>query len=140
MHDHFRYHACKEELEQAQRKAEAGPVVAIFHHFEAIALEINFLVKVHFMKCLHWYTVLPIVFRAVFLVTEMQIVLHWPARVPCFLIFAGRYRRCDSPEDDQDGQGGERCKEESGPKRPPKLSCQVPRDNGKQGEEKGIAE
>jgi hypothetical protein len=89
MHDHFRNHASKEEFEQAQGKAEAGPVMAIFHRFQAISLEINFLVKVHLMKGLHWYAGFPIIFHTILLAAEMQIVLHRPPRVLRLLIFAG---------------------------------------------------
>jgi hypothetical protein len=89
MHDHLRNHASKEEFEQAQRKSKTGPVMAIFHHVQAITLEVDFLVKVHFVKRLHWYAILSIVFHAVLFAAKMQIVLHRPTRIPCFLIFPG---------------------------------------------------
>jgi hypothetical protein len=87
MHDDFRNHAREEEFEEAQGEAEACPIMAIFHHFQTIALEINLFVKVHLMKCLHWYAAFSIVLHAILVAAEMQIVLHRPARVPCFLIF-----------------------------------------------------
>lgn len=102
MHDHFWNHAREEELEQTQRKAEAGPVVAIFHHIQAVALEINFLVKVHLMECLHWYAVLPIVFDAIALAAEMQIVLDGLARISGLLILAGRDGGSQSPKNYED--------------------------------------
>ena len=100
MHNHLWYHAKQKVLEQTGRKAENGPVMAILHYVEGIALEVDKAIKIHLVESLHRYLVLAPVSHPVLLPLKGEVVLHWFSRDFSFLVQAWREARGERPEED----------------------------------------
>jgi hypothetical protein len=86
VHNHFRHHSSKEEPEEREGKAEAGPIVAVFHNLKTVTVELDVSVKVHLVECLHRNPVPATVFEPVALVLEREIVLNRCTRVASLLV------------------------------------------------------
>ena len=115
MHDDLGHHSKQEEFEETERETETGPIVAVFHYIEAVALEVNLAVEIHLMKCFHRYPVLARVSGSVVCIMEMQVLLHGSARVPGLFVLTGRYGGSDGPECHQNWNGSKDCDEQGGP-------------------------
>ena len=92
VHDYLWHHTGEEEAEQADGESEVCPVMPVFHHLQGVPFEINGAVKVHLVKCLHWYLAFAMVFRPILLAVELQIMLHRSPRKTSLFIFSRRYR------------------------------------------------
>lgn len=114
MHDELGNHAEEEELDEADGKAEAGPVMAVLHDLEAVALEVNVAVKVHLVERLHGDLVGAAVLGAVGILLEVQVELHGAARELGLFIATGANGGDDDPvccqerEVDDEGKEDER--------------------------------
>lgn len=89
VHDDLRKHSQEEVLDQANGEAEASPVMAVLHDLEAVAVEVDFAVKVHLMEGLHGDLVLAMVLGLVLGLLEGEVVLDRLARVASLFILAG---------------------------------------------------
>ena len=92
MHDHLWHHTSEKEAEQADCEPEVCPVVAVFHHLQCIAFEVNGAIEVHLVEGLHWYLALAMVFRSIVCAMELQVILHWSTWVSSLLILSRGYR------------------------------------------------
>jgi len=86
VHNGFGNRAQQEELDSAYCEPEAGPVMAVFHNFKAVPVEIDVAVKVHLVKRLHGDSVLAMVLGLVGGVLEGEVVLDGAAGKPRLLI------------------------------------------------------
>lgn len=114
MHEHLRNHAGKEELDQAESKAEVGPIVPILHDLQTVTVEIHVSVKVHLVEGLHGDLVLAMVLGLVGRLLEGEVVLDGTAGIPRLLVLARADRRHDQPEPTQQWDCGEEGEEDSG--------------------------
>lgn len=89
MHDDLRNHAEKEELDQTNGEAEAGPVMPVLHDLEAVTVEVDVAVKVHLMEGLHRDLVLAMVLALVLGLLEREVMLNRAPRKLGLLILAG---------------------------------------------------
>ena len=76
MHDHFWYHASKEEPKQAQREPEVRPVVPVLHNIQRITVEVDVTVEVHLVERLHGNLAPAAVFGAIRVFMEIEIMLN----------------------------------------------------------------
>lgn len=114
VHENLGDHAGKEELDQAIGEMEAGPVVAVLHDVESVAVEVNLLVEVHLVEGLHGNLVLAAVLELVLGVLEGEVVLHRATGESGFLILARGEHGMGHPEGGKQGKSGEEGKEEGG--------------------------
>jgi len=112
MHDYLGHHPRKEKPEKTDRKAEARPIMPILQHLQRIPLEFHQPLKVHLLERLQWNFIPAFIPHPMLLITELQIMLHWPTRIPRFLIFARRYSGGDGPEGNEDWEEGQEGEEE----------------------------
>lgn len=114
--------------------------MAVFHHFQRVAFEVDLPVEVHFMECLHRYLLLAIISRAILLGMEIQIMLDWATWITRFLVFARRYSRCDGPEGREDGKKCKQRDEDVGDQSAGEFARQVEGDQSGKGDEEGVGE
>ena len=114
MHENLGDHASNKELDQAIGETEAGPVVAVLHDVEAVAVEVNLLVEVHLVEGLHGDLVVAAVLELVLGLLEGEVVLHRATGESGLLILARREHGVANPEGGQQREGGEEGKEEGG--------------------------
>lgn len=138
MHDDFWYHAGKEESEQAYREPKVRPIVSVLHDLQRVALEIDSPVEILLVECLHGDLILPAVLDPVLLLSKLQVMLHWPTRVPCLFVLPRRDRGSNAPERDEDRHGSQDGKEDPGEESTTKLSSKVRGNESEQGEENDI--
>lgn len=74
------------------------------------------------------------------LITKLQVMLHWPTRVPRFLILARGDPRCDGPEGNEDREEGQEGEEEPCEEAAAEFEGQVPGDGGAEAEEEDVGE
>jgi hypothetical protein len=80
----------------------------VFKGLERVpSLKFNLSVEVFLVESLHWDFVLPAVLDPVAILVKIKVVLDRATRVFHFRILARGGRRCDGPEDHQDGYGSE---------------------------------
>lgn len=91
MHDDLGNHAENHKLEQVDGKAEAGPIMPVFHNLKGISLKVYLSIKVHLMESLHRHLVLSIVLGSIRLLVEIEVMLNGAPWVPDFLILPRRY-------------------------------------------------
>jgi len=113
VHDNFWGEAKEDELEQADSKSEASPIMPVLHHFQAVSIELDLTSKVHLMKSLHGNLVLPTVLLLMLLALECEVVFNWAAWVSSFLVLARGEHRGESPKGKKNGYGGEEGEEDS---------------------------
>lgn len=140
VHDDLGHHPHEEVLEQAQGETEAGPVVSVLHGLQGVTLEVDLVVEVHLVESLHGDLALAVVLDAVMLAVEVQVVLDRASGVLDLLVLAGGDGRGHSPEDHEDGDGGEDGEEDGGVETTADLAGEVPRDHDQQGDEEDIGE
>lgn len=128
MHDYLWHHTSKKISEQAECEPEVCPIVSIFHHFQGITFEVDGSIEVHFVKGLHWYLALAMVFRSIPFAVELQVMLHWSTWESSLLVFSRRYRGSYVPEGGEDGNTGEDGEEDIGEEASVDLTRQVGRD------------
>jgi hypothetical protein len=103
MHDNFRHHAGQEKLDQAIRKFEVGPIMALLQDLQTVAIEVHIAVKVHLVKGFHWDGLLAKIFLAVLLLVKGEVVINWLARERSLLVLARRECRSKDPESGKNG-------------------------------------
>ena len=104
MHDYFRSEGEENMFKETGSESEAGPVVSIFHHLQAITVEINLTIKVHIVECLHRNLVLASVLQPIGLVLERKVMLDWTSWESDFLIFARSHGRYHAPKSEEKGK------------------------------------
>ncbi len=92
MHNHFWHHTSEEEAEQADGEPEVCPVMAVFHHLQSIAFEVDGAIEVHLVKGLHWYFAFAMVLCSILVTVEVQIMLYWSTWISSLLVFSWGYR------------------------------------------------
>lgn len=97
VHDQLRNHAKQEKFDQTNGESEAGPVMTVFHDLEAVALEINISIKVHFMESLHWDLVQTTVLGTISFLFKVEIEFNRTAGKLRLLIATRANRRNDEP-------------------------------------------
>lgn len=112
MHDNLRHHAEDEELDQANGETEAGPVMAVLHNLQTVAVEVDITIKVHLVESLHGNLVLALVLGLVFGLLEGEVVLDWATGKLGLLILARADGGDHQPEASQQGESREEGEEE----------------------------
>lgn len=74
------------------------------------------------------------------IIAELQIMLHWPTRIPRFLILARGNSGGDGPEGDEDRDEGQRGEKEQCVKAAAEFEGQVTGDGGAKDEEEDVRE
>lgn len=140
VHDDFGQHAGEEEPKEGEGEAEVGPVVAVLHDLEGVAVEVDVAGKVHFVEGLHGDFVAAAVLGLVGVALEGEVVLDGDAGVAGFLVQAWGHGGGEGPEGHEDGDGGEGGQEEPCEEAAVGFPGQVARDDGEEEEEGGVAE
>jgi hypothetical protein len=135
VHDNLRCEAEEDELEEADSEPEARPVMSVLQHLEAVTVEVDIALKVHVVEGLHGDLVPSTVLELIRMVLEGQVVLDWAARELDFFVLAGDEGRRDTPEGDEDRDGGEEAEEDCGLQATTDLPRQVEGDNEEEKEE-----
>ena len=94
----------EDEMEESPCEGEVGPVMAVLHDIEAVAIELHVTVEVHLVECLHWDLVMAPPSLAVFFLLESYVVLDGAAGELDFVVDVWRVGRSYGPEADQNGQ------------------------------------
>lgn len=137
VHDELGNHSQQEVLDQADREAEASPVVAVLEDLEAVALEVDVTVKVHLVEGLHGDLVGAMVLETVGLLLELEVVLNGTAGVLGLGGLAGRDGGDNKPPAGQDGKIKDEGEEEEGLEAAAHLPLQ-PEGNTKQNGEQDL--
>lgn len=103
MHDNFWYHPSEEILDQAIRKPEVGPIMALLQDIQTVAIEVHIAVEVHLVEGFHWNSLLAKIFLAVLLLVKGEVVINWLARERSLLVLARRECRSKHPEAGKNG-------------------------------------
>lgn len=140
MHDHLGEEAKKEEANEANGEAEAGPVVAVLEGLKSIALEVNLTVKIHLVERLHCDLGLATVLEAIGLVLEVQVVLNTTVGEASLLSFAGADRRDNEPEGSKKGKIDKDSKEDEGLQATTDLPFEVVWNADQEGDQESVAE
>lgn len=112
VHDDLWCEAKEDMLEEADGKSEACPVMLVLHDVQAVAVELDLAIEVLLLERLEGNLVPAAVLDPVLLALEGKVVLDWSAGKLGLLVLAGSERRCQSPECEEDGDGGEQGEEE----------------------------
>lgn len=88
MHYNLWNHASQEELVQTHGEAKASPIMSVLENFQAVSIEFNVAIEVHFEECPHWNLVSALVFCLVGLLLEGEVMFDWTSRILDFLILA----------------------------------------------------
>lgn len=140
MDKHLRKEASQEMLVQLPGETEAGPVMSILKNIQSITLEVNISIKVLLKESCHRNLALAVVFDAVVLAVEFQVVLDGTTGVFSLFILAGRSSRCNGPEDHQNGDCGEDGEEDGGVEAAAELASNVERNTDQEDDQKDIGE
>lgn len=117
-------------LEQPEREAEVGPVVAQLHDLEAVALEVDIAIEVLFVESLHG-DLLAMVGLAVFALVELEVCLDGLAGELGLLVLAGSVFGSHDPEGGEDGQVDNQREEDPRLESAAELPGDVARDTHK---------
>lgn len=112
VHDNLREHAKQEELAETQSEAKASPVVSVLHDFEAVAIEIDVAVKVHFVESLHRDLFPAMVLDLVRLLLEVEVVLDRATWVSGLAILARGHGRGEDPKAHKNRDAREQAEED----------------------------
>lgn len=140
MHDHLGDHAKEEELDKANGEAEAGPVVAVLHDLQTVALEVDVAVKVHLVEGLHGNLARATVLGAVGILLEVEVVLDGATGVAGLLGLAGADGRDGEPPGGQQRQVEDQGEEDEGLETAAELPGDVERYTSEDGEEGDVVE
>lgn len=140
MDKHLRKEASQEMLVQLPGETEACPVMSVFEDIQSITLEVNISIKVLLEESCHGDLALAVVFDAVMLAVEFQVVLDGTTGVFSLFILAGRCCRCNGPEGDQNRKCGEDGEENGGVEATAELASNVERDTDQKDDQEDIGE
>lgn len=119
----------QEELEETDGEAPSSPVVSQFHSLQAVHLELNLAVKVHFMESLHWNLVLSAVLLSILGVLETKVVLDTLSRELDLFVDTATDTGESRPEGHENWDSGQGSEEEEGPETSSNLVLEVVWDN-----------
>lgn len=140
MHDELGNHAREEVSDQANSEAEASPVMAVLHHLETVALEVDLTIEVHLVEGLHGDLVLATVFETVGLLLEVKVVLDASVRESGLVSLPRADGGDNEPESSEKGQIDQNREEDKGLEATADLPFHVKRDNNEDGDEEDVAE
>ncbi len=140
MHDYLGHHPREEEPEETDREPETRPIMPIFQHLQRIPPEFHQPVEVHLLESLQWNFIPASIPHPMLLITKLQVMLHWPTRVPRFVILARGNPRGDGPEGNEDREEGQEGEEEPCEEAAVEFEGQVPGDGGAEAKEEDIGE
>lgn len=140
MNKHFREEASQEMLVQLPGETEACPVMSVLKNIQSITLEVNIPIKVLLEEGGHRNLALAMVFNAIMLAVEFQVVLDGATGVFSLFILAGRSCGCNSPEDHQNRDCGEDGEENGGVQATAELASNVERDTDQKDDQEDIGE
>ena len=121
MHNHLRCETEEHEFEEADSKSEACPIMSVLEHLKTVAIEVYFTIEVHVVECLHGDLVPPTILEFIRLSLEGKVVLDWATRKLHLFVLARSKRRDESPEGEQDRDGGEEAEKDCGLQTTPNL-------------------
>lgn len=140
VHDNLGHHAKQEELDKANGKAEANPVVALLHDLKAVTLEVNIAVKVHFVESLHRNLVGATVLGTIGLLLEFEVVLDTTVGKANLLILAGADGGNGQPPGSEHGKIDNDGEEQGGLEATTDLPAEPPGDDGQDRDEDIVVE
>lgn len=128
MQNNLWHHSRQEELEQAERKPEGGPIVPALHSLERVTLEVHTARKVHLVESLHGDLALAVVSGAILLAVEVEVVLYRSPGIFGLLILTRRNGRRHRPVDHENWDSREDRKEDRRVEATASLASNVGRD------------
>ena len=140
VHDDLGHHTSKEEPEERQSEAEVGPVVAVLHDLESVAIEVDIAVEVLLVESLHGDLAAAVVLCAIGLLVELEVVLNGGTGVASLLVLAGSVAGSNGPEGHQDGDGSQETKEDPGLEATTELVGDVGGDTAEESEQDIVVE
>ena len=140
VHNDFRHEAEENELEQADCKSEACPIMPVLQDLQTIAIELNLAIKVHVVEGLHRNLVSAAVLDLVGFVLEGKVVLNGASRKSGLFVLARGEHRMEGPECNEDGDGSKEAEEYGSLQPAADLPCEVEGDEAEQGEEEDVGE
>jgi len=140
VHDDLGHHTSKEEPEERQSEAEVGPVVAVLHNLESVAIEVDVTVEVLLVESLHGDLAAAVVLCAIGLLVELEVVLNGGTGVASLLVLAGSVAGSNGPEGHQDGDGSQETKEDPGLEATTELVGDVGGDTAEESEQDIVVE
>lgn len=140
VHNDLGNHAKEEELDQADSEAEAGPVVAVLHGLEAVALKVDLAVEVHLVERLHGDAAVATVLDTVGLILELQVVLDGTAGQTDLLGLAGADGRDGQPPGGEQRKVDDDGEEDGGLEATAHLAAQEPGDKDEDADEDVVVE
>lgn len=140
MHDNLRNEAEEDEVEQAQSKSEASPIMSVLQNLQAVAIELDLAIKVHIVEGFHGDLVPPAIFNPIGVVLEGKVVLDRASRKSGLFVLAGSEHRMELPESHEDRNRGEKTEEYGGLQSTAYFPSQVEWDEAEDGEEEDVGE
>jgi len=140
VHDDLRHHAKQEELDKANGKAEANPVMTLLHDLKAVTLEVDIAVKVHFVESLHGDLVGATILETVGVLLELEVVLDTTVGEANLLILARADGGDYKPPSGEQGKIDDEGEEEGGLESTANFSAEEPRDKDQDGDEDIVVE
>ena len=140
VHDDLGHHTSKEEPEERQSEAEVGPVVAVLHDLESVAIEVDIAVEVLLVESLHGDLAAAVVLCAIGLLVELEVVLNRGTGVASLLVLARSVAGSNGPEGHQDGDGSQETKEDPGLEATTELIGDVGGDTAEESEQDIVVE
>ena len=140
VHDDLGHHTSKEEPEERQSEAEVGPVVAVLHDLESVAIEVDIAVEVLLVESLHGDLAAAVVLCAIGLLVELEVVLNGGTGIASLLVLAGSVAGSNGPEGHQDGDGSQETKEDPGLEATTELVGDVGGDTAEESEQDIVVE
>lgn len=123
VHDDFRRKLEEYELEQAQGKPEACPIVSVLEYLQCIAIEVNLSIEIHVVESLHGDLVASAILGLICGILEGKVVLDRAARERDFFSLPRTEGRSQVPETDQDRYSSDEPKEDSSLESSANLPC-----------------
>jgi hypothetical protein len=89
MQDYLWYERQQKVFEKSVCEPKIGPIMPIFQNLQAISIELNIAIEIHFLKCVNGDFVVPTILQAVGFLVEGQVVFNWTTGQFDLLIFSG---------------------------------------------------
>lgn len=80
--------------------------MSIFHNLQAVTIEVDVAIEIHFKESPHRNLILATILHAVSIPVEGEVMLNRTTRVFCFLVLAGCESGEEIPERGEDWNGG----------------------------------
>lgn len=138
MHNHLRQEAKQEKLIQAERKAEARPIMPVLQCLKHISVHLDLVIKVHLMERFHRDLRSTTVLLLIRIALEREVVLYRSSSIFDLLSLARRECGKSDPDDGEDGDGEEQNEEEPCSEAAFELPGDEGREDGQEGDEEGV--